>query len=477
MHLCGLRWFRFTFYGCLLGLALLLPSQLPAETKPTLARTALVLDIKGPIGPAISDYVTRGLDVARVRGASLVILRMDTPGGLDTSMREIIQAILTSAVPVATFVAPGGARAASAGTYILYASHIAAMAPGTNLGAATPVRIGGGRQPLPFPKEKEKEEKKPPPNIVPLKESTLETTRAAAAEESRDAMEAKILNDAAAYIRSLAELRGRNVEWAEKAVREAVSLAASEAEAAKVIDFVATDLSDLLAKADGRTVSVPGGDRTLASAGLATETLEPDWRTNLLAVITNPNVAFILMLIGMYGIIFEFINPGSIYPGTIGAISLIIGLYAMHVLPVDYAGVALILLGIALMVAEAFVPSFGILGLGGTASFLIGATLLFDTDVPGLGLSWPVIIGTTAVSAGLLAIVLAMAVRAHRRPVVTGEEEMIGIEGEVIDWTGRAGRVLVHGESWQAEADRGFVPGDSVKVIERRGLTLTVAST
>lgn len=473
MQFCRLRWFRYTFYGCLLGFALLLPSQLPAETKPEPQGTALVLDIKGPIGPAISDYVTRGLDAARVRGASLVILRMDTPGGLDTSMREIIQAILTSAVPVATFVAPGGARAASAGTYILYASHIAAMAPGTNLGAATPVKIGGGRQPLPFPKEKE-EEKKPLPNIVPL---ALETTPTAAAEESQDAMEEKILNDAAAYIRSLAELRGRNVEWAEKAVREAASLAASEAAAVNVIDFVATDLHDLLAKADGRTVGVPGGEKTLSSAGLATKILEPDWRTNLLAVITNPNVAFILMLIGMYGIIFEFINPGSIYPGTIGAISLIIGLYAMHVLPVDYAGLALILLGIALMVGEAFVPSFGILGLGGTASFLIGATLLFDTDVPGLGLSWPVIIGTTAVSAGLLAVVLAMAVRAHRRPVATGEEEMIGMKGEVTDWDGIAGRVLIHGENWLAEADRGFVPGDSVKVIERRGLTLIVAST
>ncbi|MGB1548385.1 MAG: nodulation protein NfeD, partial [Alphaproteobacteria bacterium] len=228
MRRCRFRWARFVFYGCLLGLAFLLPSQLPAETEPeSVTGVALILDIKGPIGPAVSDYVTRGLDAARTRGVALVILRMDTPGGLDTSMREIIQAILTSAVPVATFVTPSGARAASAGTYILYASHIAAMAPGTNLGAATPVKIGGGQQPSPKKKDRKEKKQKPPSDIVPLAGDVLAAAPAAA--EEQDVMESKMLNDAAAYIRSLAELRGRNAEWAEKAVREAASLAANEA--------------------------------------------------------------------------------------------------------------------------------------------------------------------------------------------------------------------------------------------------------
>ena len=341
--------------------------------------TVIELTIEGVIGPATDDYVQRALDTASKQQAELVVILMDTPGGLDTAMRRIIKNIISSPIPVAVYVSPSGARAASAGTYILYASHIAAMAPGTNLGAATPVQFGGISPPSPKEKPKADEDK---PKV----------------ESNSDAMKRKVINDAAAYIRGLAEMRGRNQEWAEKAVREAASLPASEALNLKVIDIIAPDMGSLLEQANGRQVEVQGHKRTIDTAGLTVIQLKPDWRSRLLGVITNPNVAYILMLIGIYGLIFEFSNPGAILPGTIGAISLLLALYSFQLLPINYAGMALILLGISLMIAEAFQPSFGILGIGGVISFVMGSIILMDTEAPGFGIDLSIIITFALIS-------------------------------------------------------------------------------
>lgn len=419
----------------------------------------VLLGIDGAIGPATAEYVEDGLEEAQDRRAALVVLRMDTPGGLDTSMRSIIRAILSSPVPVASYVAPSGARAASAGTYILYASHIAAMAPGTNLGAATPVQMGGGGLPGTAPDESGE---------------NPDDAEDGSGQPPADAKEAKAVNDAIAYIRSLAQLRGRNAEWAEKAVREAASLPADEAVAEDVVDFIAGSLDEVLAKADGRTVRLGEAGLTLDLQNAAIEEMPPDWRIELLSAITNPNVAFILMLIGIYGIIFELANPGAIFPGTIGGISLIVALYALQVLSVDYAGLALVLLGIGLMVGEAFAPSFGVLGLGGVAAFVLGSTLLFESDVPGMTLAWPVIIGATAVSVVLMIVVFGMALGALRRPIRAGREMIIGSTARVVNWSGGKGRVHLQGEDWHAVGTGDPEPGQTVRVIAMDDLTLHV---
>lgn len=419
-------------------------------------RPVYVLTIDGAIGPAFHDYLKQGLKRARENDAQLVLIELNTPGGLLSTTREMTSAIVASPVPVAVYVTPAGGRAASAGTFITYAADIAAMAPGTNIGAATPIRMGGSPVPGMGDKKNDKDSDK----------------------DQSSAAKKKSIEDTAAFIRGLAELRGRNAEWAQKAVTKADSITAEEALNKGVIDYLADTRKALLKVLDGQTIKIDEARTvTLATQGAPVKIDEPDWRTKFMALITDPNIAFIMMTIGIYGLILEFYNPGTFIPGVIGAISLTIGLFAMNVLPVNTAGVLLILLGVAFMTAEGFVPSFGILGIGGLVAFVAGAAMLFDTGaMPGLALGWDVIGGVAIVSALLLLLVLGLAVRAMQKQASTGMESMIGQPAEIVDWQGHKGRVRIQGEIWQAFSDDNYdlPPGERVFVSKAEGLSLKI---
>jgi membrane-bound serine protease (ClpP class) len=412
-----------------------------------------VVEMNGPIGVATSAHLERALRRAQADKARLVVLRLDTPGGLVSSTRTIIQSMLTSPIPIVVYVAPGGARAASAGTYIVYASHVAAMAPGTNLGAATPISLGG----IPGIPDAQK----PKDKSTPAPETTEER---------------KAINDAVAFIRSLAQLRGRNIEWAERAVRDAATLTAQEALHDHVVDIVAGSLDDLVTQLNGRHVTVAGAELTLATQGAAIVVIKADWWASLLGVITDPNVAYILLLAGIYGLAFEFMSPGAVVPGIVGGICLLLALTALTILPVNYAGLALILLGIALMIGEAMTPGVIALGIGGVVALVAGTIFLFEPGQAGrtLAVAWPVIAGAATVSALFVLLILGTALRARRRPVVGGADGMIDSLAQVVDWQDHAGRVRLRGELWAAQAKRMFKPGDAVRITRREGLTLTV---
>jgi membrane-bound serine protease (ClpP class) len=454
----GPSWLVVLLFALCLALPFVALPFKEARGQPAQGHPSILIDTRGAIGFVAASYLSKALERATAQGAPAVIVRLDTPGGLLSSTREMIQAILASRLPVVMYVAPDGSRAASAGTYLMYASHVAAMAPGTHLGAATPISLAPGLPGSPPPS-------KPPPGSEKQAEKDSTTTS-----------ERKAINDAVAYIRSLAELRGRNADWAEKAVREAATLTASAALKEGVIDVIAKDVDELLAKIDGRSVTTAVGQVRLETKGRGVVVLEPDWRMRLMSVITDPNIALILLMIGIYGILFEFWSPGAIAPGVIGGISLILALTALAVLPVNYAGLALLIFGIALMVAEAFSPGFGIAGLGGIAAFALGALFLFDpeqSDVP-IAVSWQVVAGLTALSAAFFAGILGFALRARRRPVSTGAERMIGAMGHVVSWTGTSGRIHLDGELWNARSIQALSKGQRVRVVGRTGLTLAV---
>jgi len=417
-------------------------------------KTALLVDLDGAVGPASARHITRAIRQAQTdRSVALIILRINTPGGLVTSMREMIAAIIGSRVPVVGYVAPSGARAASAGTYILYATNIAAMAPGTNVGAATPISLGAPGLPSGTPNEKQK-----------------------SGTSDEDTEKRKVLNDSVAFIRSLAELRGRNVKWAEEAVRKAVSISANEALKLGVIDIIADDIPNLLAAVDGFKVKIGKTEQTLSTKGLTVKHVEPDTLTEILGIITDPNIALILMMIGIYGLIFEFFAaPGTFGPGVIGAVCLVLGLYALDQLPFNYAGLALLLIGVTCMVAEAFHATF-VLGIGGLVAFVLGAAFLFDTDVPGFQLSWTVIGGLAIASGLMLTVLLGYVWRALRRPLAGGEMGLVGRTAQVIDWSGGKGHVFVHGERWEASSPEELKQGQTVRVVRLDGLTLVVSA-
>jgi membrane-bound serine protease (ClpP class) len=444
-----------------IGLLLASPvSSLGADAAASADRFATLIELNGPIGPAISRYVEQSLLDAANRHSDVVILQMDTPGGLDTSMRDIIKAILASPVPVVSYVAPGGARAASAGTYILYASHLAAMAPATNVGAATPISIGG--------------EPATPPATPPVKPGDDKKQKGPEEIPSGTASERKAVNDAVAYIRALAELRGRNADWAESAVREAASLSATDALKQNVIEIVAKDVPDLLQQLQGRKVNAANHEVVLDTQGLAVRRIAPDWRTRLLLVLTHPTIAYGLLLVGIYGLLLEGYNPGAVLPGVVGALSLLLGLYGLQLLAVNYAGLALMALGVGLIVAEFFMPAFGSLGVGGLASFVIGSIILFDTHESGMRVALPLIVGI-AVAGGLVIVTIGwLAAGARRRPLSTGVETMIGASVEAISDCQDRCVVRYGGELWNARTASPLRAGQRARIVKVVELTLWV---
>lgn len=412
-----------------------------ATSATALSNIAILLNVKSAIGPASQDFIQRGIEQANKQRAQLIIVQLDTPGGLETSMHGIIRDILASPVPVVVYVAPSGARAASAGTYILYASSVAAMAPGTNIGAATPVDVSalGGSQ-----------------------------------KKSKTTMETKALHDAQAYIRSLAQLRHRNEQWAEQAVTAGVSLSANEALKLKVIDLIANNIPDLLTQLNGRSIDLQGKTQVLQTQGLVVEQLQPDWRIRLLSIVTDPSIAYILLMIGMWGLFFEFVNPGFVLPGVTGAICLLLALYGFELLPINYAGLALLLLGVGFMVAEVFIGTFGVLGVGGVIALFAGSILLLERGTPGFQIALPLIFAVCAVTVMFFLVIINLAVKSRLRPVVSGREELIGASGTVVMDKQGTCWIRVHGELWQGQSTVALTHGEKVKVIDLHGLVLSV---
>lgn len=422
-------------------LFLLLLILLPLFATPS---TIIKLEIKGTIGPASSYYLKEGMRSAIEKNAQMMLIELDTPGGLSSSMREMIQEITNSTFPVIIYVSPKGARAASAGTYLLYASHVAVMAPGTNLGAATPVNL------MPTPKI---------PDLNTCVPSTLEK---------------KAINDAKAYIKSLAELNDRNVSWALEAVEDAKSISAKDALRFGVIDLMADDTYELLEKLEGRSVTLSGKSLTLRTKGALIQNFEADWKTRFLSTVTDPNIAYIFLLIAIYGIFFELMNPGAVFPGVIGVISGVIALYALNMIPFNYAGLLLIILGIAFMVAEVLIAGFGILGIGGVAAFAFGSLLLFDAQTLGSGVSIPLIFAFSLVSLVFFIFVLRFVLRSRSIKIVTGMDEMVGATAEVLETMKDKYRVRCHGEIWYAKSDSVLEIGQNVRVESLSGLVLHV---
>jgi membrane-bound serine protease (ClpP class) len=433
----------------LLVLAFACASLYAQDRQRTPDRPVYVIEIRDAIGPATADFFLKSLATAEESGAQLLVLQLDTPGGLESAMRDMIRAMLSSSIPVAVFVSPSGARAASAGTYLLYASHIAAMAPATNLGAATPVQIG---------------------RSLPLDRANED----AKATDPTDTLERKAVNDSVAYIRGLAELRGRNADWAESAVRMAVSLPASAAREQNVIDLIAADVPDLLKQIDGRNLKTQTGEARLATSNAKLERIEADWRIKLLAVLTNPNVAYLLLLAGVYGLLLEGFNPGTLVPGIFGAICLLLALYAFQVLSVNYAGLGLMLLGLALIVAEAFFPTFGSLGIGGIAAFVFGSIILLDKDVPGFQIARELIGGVAFGASVIMLMMVIYFARSRRQPVVTGVEQMLREPAVALADFSQSGPVRIRGETWTAVTRAPVREGQRLKVLRVQGLTLEV---
>lgn len=405
------------------------------------AGKALLLNVDSAIGPAVQDYITRGISEAAAMKANLVIIQLNTPGGLETSMRGINEAIITSPVPVVTFVAPSGARAASAGTFIMYASHFAVMAPGTNIGAASPV------------------------NLTPEAKSNP---------EKLDTHEKKAMNDAAAYMRSLAQMRGRNVQWGELAVTKAVSISAEEAKKLNVINDIASDIPQLLTQLDGKKTVVNGISKTLDTNNLEVQHMPPDWRSKFLAFITDPNIAYLLMLAALYGLFFEFSNPGLILPGVAGVIALLLALYAFQLMPVNYVGLSLIIVGVTFMILELYVTSYGAVGIGGVIAFVVGSIMLYDTNDPAFRMSTTLILFMSTLTAAFFFALIMMMIRSHKRHVVTGQEGLIGSEGVVMSIEKNKITIMLMGEIWSAESSTMLAPGQRVQVVKTEGLTLTV---
>ncbi len=423
----------FLFLGLFLsGLLLsLLPGFLPAQEK-----QVDVLKINDAITPAIADYLKSGIEQASKDRAECLVIQMDTPGGLDLSMRDIIKEMMNVDIPVVVYVSPSGARAASAGVFITLAADIAAMAPGTNIGAAHPVAMGGGK---------------------------MDRT-----------MADKVVNDAVAYIESLAAKKGRNVKWAAKAVRESVSITETEALKIKIIDLIAKDLDDLLTKIDGWTVEKGNRKIKLATKGIKINYLEMGFRERFLATLSNPNIAYILMMIGLVGLYFELSNPGAIFPGVIGGICLILAFFAFRTLPVNYAGVLLILLGIFLFIAEIKITSYGLLSVGGVISLALGSIMLFESPLPYLRASLAVIVPTVLVAAGFFLFAVTMTIKAHRAKPATGKEGLLGEVGTAATRIAPGGKVFVHGEFWNAYSDGIIEEGEKVRVVKVEGLRLKV---